>query len=81
MTKLLVYIAFIIYCGGQAANQAARPVVAGMHLSFFVTSLPGMFIMKYKSRYALCAFRNISKISAETAFDGGSNFSSNATYF
>nr|CRZ22023.1 Bm8078 [Brugia malayi] len=30
-----------------------------------------MFIMKYKSRYALCAFRNISKISAETAFDGG----------
>ncbi|KAK6107272.1 hypothetical protein QQG55_27570 [Brugia pahangi] len=33
MTKLLVYIAFIIYCGGQAANQAARPVVAAAEIS------------------------------------------------
>nr|CRZ24228.1 Bm9843 [Brugia malayi] len=29
-------------------------------------------------KYLLCAFCNISKIFAETAFGGGSNFSSNA---
>ncbi|VDM15056.1 unnamed protein product [Wuchereria bancrofti] len=26
MTKLLVHLAFIIYCGGQAANQGAAPM-------------------------------------------------------
>ncbi|VDN95365.1 unnamed protein product [Brugia pahangi] len=43
MTKLLVYIAFIIYCGRQA-NQAGGGGNAA-----------GMFIMKYRSKYVLCA--------------------------
>ncbi|VDO52655.1 unnamed protein product [Brugia timori] len=59
MTKLLVYLAFIIYCGGQA-NQAGGERNAA-----------GVFIMKYKSKYVLRVFCNISKISVETAFDGG----------
>ncbi|VDM10264.1 unnamed protein product [Wuchereria bancrofti] len=38
MTKLLVHLAFIIYCGGQAANQnAAMQGGRGMQLTFFVT--------------------------------------------
>uniref|UniRef100_A0AAF5PFX2 Uncharacterized protein n=1 Tax=Wuchereria bancrofti TaxID=6293 RepID=A0AAF5PFX2_WUCBA len=33
MTKLLVHLAFIIYCGGQAANQAAQgPVVVAAEI-------------------------------------------------
>ncbi|VDN95362.1 unnamed protein product [Brugia pahangi] len=32
MAKLLVYIAFIIYCGGQAANRAGRQVVAAIEV-------------------------------------------------
>ncbi|VIO97037.1 Uncharacterized protein BM_BM460 [Brugia malayi] len=32
MAKLLVYIAFIIYCGGQAGNQAGRQVVAAVEI-------------------------------------------------
>ncbi|VDN95366.1 unnamed protein product [Brugia pahangi] len=32
MAKLLAYIAFIIYCGGQAANQARRQAVAAAEI-------------------------------------------------
>ncbi|KAK6107220.1 hypothetical protein QQG55_27330 [Brugia pahangi] len=30
MTKLLVYIAFIIYCGGQAGNQGGAAMQGGV---------------------------------------------------
>ncbi|VDN84869.1 unnamed protein product [Brugia pahangi] len=32
MAKLLAYIAFIIYCAGQAGNQAGRRVMAAAEI-------------------------------------------------
>ncbi|VDO40784.1 unnamed protein product [Brugia timori] len=44
MAKLLVYIAFIIYCAGQANQAQPGPGLACMYLSFFVNSLPSMYV-------------------------------------
>ncbi|VDN86524.1 unnamed protein product [Brugia pahangi] len=52
MAKLLVYIAFIIYC--QAANQGVvRRAVAGMHYPLLLLLFQIYNIIKYKSR---CVF-------------------------
>ncbi|VDN86905.1 unnamed protein product [Brugia pahangi] len=74
MTKLLVYIAFIIYCGGQAANQAARPVVAVKNDKKVITIssyLKNVMLIRY-SLASISAVEIITDYKVDKLWDNGS---------